>query len=386
MHRRCKESHTAKSVPRGAVKMEKSMKNKLMAQNIAEYKSWIKELKLRYRNAQIKASVAVNGELLQYYWHLGEDIEKNSFSNIYGTSFFEKLSFDLKTVLDGAEGFSPVNLRYAHRFYLLYSPIFQQLVEESKKTEILDCLKTVPWGHHQRIIDKCKGESKKALFYVRKTIENHWSRNVLLNFLDTNLYEREGKAVTNFASLLPSPQGELAQQMTKDPYSFNFLAMREKYEEKELKDALIANIEKFLLELGKGFAYMGREYRLQVGETEQFLDMLFYNTNLRCYVVIEIKTGVFDSSNIGQLGTYVAAVNHILKTANDNPTLGLLICKSKDNVLAQFALESSSEPLAISEYELSKLYPENFKSSMPTIEEIESGIQGLFESSSGETS
>lgn len=313
--------------------------------NSVEYKSWVNELKKCYKRAQIKASVAVNAELLEYYWQLGEDIERKSFANIYGASFFEKLSEDLKIELEGVQGFSPVNLRYAHRFYLLYSPIFQQLVEESEKKGLIESLKNVPWGHHQRIMDKCKQDSKKA--------------------------------VTNFLTVLPAVQGELAQQMTKDPYSFDFLAMREKYEEKELKDALIANIEKFLLELGKGFAYMGREYRLQVGNTEQFLDMLFYNTRLRCYVVIEIKTGQFEASSIGQLGTYVTAVNHILKTENDNPTLGLLICKNKDNVLARFALESSKGPLAISEYELGKLYPENFKSSMPTIEEIESGIQEL---------
>lgn len=353
--------------------------------NSVEYKSWVNELKKRYKRAQIKASVAVNAELLEYYWQLGEDIERKSFANIYGTSFFEKLSEDLKIELDGVQGFSPVNLRYAHRFYLLYSPIFQQLVEESEKKGLIESLKNVPWGHHQRIMDKCKQDSKKAVFYIGKTIENHWSRNILLNFLDTDLYEREGKAVTNFLTVLPVVQGELAQQMTKDPYSFDFLSMREKYEEKELKDALIANIEKFLLELGKGFAYMGREYRLQVGDTEQFLDMLFYNTRLRCYVVIEIKTGQFEASSIGQLGTYVTAVNHIIKTENDNPTLGLLICKNKDNVLAKFALESSKEPLAISEYELGKLYPENFKSSMPTIEEIESGIQELLKTTTGPT-
>ena len=348
-----------------------------------EYKTWIKELKNRYRRAQIKASVAVNAELLEYYFQLGEDIEKKSFANKYGSSFFDKLSEDLKIELQESHGFSPVNLRYAHRFYLLYNPILQQLVEDSDKKGFVDSLKNVPWGHHQRIMDKCKRDSNKAAFYVRKTIENHWSRNVLLNFLDTDLYEREGKAVTNFLTLLPAVQGDLAQQMTKDPYSFDFLAMREKYEEKELKDALIANIEKFLLELGKGFAYMGREYRLQVGNTEQFLDMLFYNTKLRCYVVIEIKTGQFEASNIGQLGTYVTAVNHILKTENENPTLGLLICKNKDTVLAKFALESSREPLAISEYELSKLYPKDFKSSMPTIDEIESGIQALLENNLG---
>ena len=170
------------------------------------------------------------------------------------------------------------------------------------------------------------------------------------------------------------PAGDLAQQITKDPYSFDFLSLRTDYDEKELKDALIGNIEKFLLELGKGFAYMGREFRLEVGSTEQFLDMLFYNTNLRCYIVIEVKTGKFEPSFIGQLGTYVAAVNHILKTEHDNPTLGILICKDKDNILAKYSLESSAEPLAVSEYELAKLYPVDFKSSLPTIEEIESEL------------
>ena len=192
-----------------------------------------------------------------------------------------------------------------------------------------------------------------------------------MNFLDTGLYEREGKAVTNFKSTLPLPQGDLAQEITRDPYNFNFLTLDDDYREKELKSALIANITRFLLELGSGFAYMGREYRLNVGETEQFLDLLFYNINLRCYVVIEVKTGKFSPADLGQLGTYVVAVNHILKKPDENPTLGLLICKSKDNVLAKYALESSSVPIGVSEYELAKLYPADFKSSMPSIEEIE---------------
>ena len=192
-----------------------------------------------------------------------------------------------------------------------------------------------------------------------------------MNFLDTGLYEREGKAVTNFKSTLSLPQGDLAQEITRDPYNFNFLTLDDDYREKELKSALIANITRFLLELGSGFAYMGREYRLNVGETEQFLDLLFYNINLRCYVVIEVKTGKFTPADLGQLGTYVVAVNHILKKPDENPTLGLLICKSKDNVLAKYALESSNVPIGVSEYELAKLYPADLKSSLPSIEEIE---------------
>ena len=233
----------------------------------------------------------------------------------------------------------------------------------------------IPWGHHRYIIDKCLSRPEKAMFFVRKTIENGWSRNMLLNFLDTDLYERQGKAVTNFKLALPAPQSDLAQEMTKDPYNFDFLAISEDYREKELKDALEDNIRKFLLELGTGFAYVGREYRIVIGQTEKFIDMLFYNLNLRCYVVIEIKTGKFESENIGQLGTYVAAVNHILKKDIDNPTLGLLICKSKDSVLAQYALESTSQPIGVSEYELSKLYPVDFKSSLPSIEDLENELK-----------
>ena len=198
---------------------------------------------------------------------------------------------------------------------------------------------------------------------------------MLLNFLDTDLYERQGKAITNFKLALPAPQSGLAQEMTKDPYNFDFLAISEDYREKELKDALEDNIRKFLLELGAGFAYVGREYRIVIGQTEKFIDMLFYNLNLRCYVVIAIKTGKFESENIDQLGTYVAAVNHILKKDIDNPTLGLLICKSKDNVLAQYALESTSQPIGVSEYELSKLYPVDFKCSLPSIVELENELK-----------
>lgn len=193
--------------------------------------------------------------------------------------------------------------------------------------------------------------------------------------MDTDLYERQGKAISNFKTSLPAPQSDLAQEMTKDPYKFDFLAMTGGYREKELKDALKINIRDFLLELGTGFAYMGHEYRIVIGQMEKFIDMLFYNLNLRCYVVVEIKTGKFESEYIGQLGTYVTAVNHILKKDMDNPTLGLLICKSKDNVLAQYALESSTQPIGISEYELSKLYPTDFKGTLPSIEDIENELK-----------
>ena len=197
---------------------------------------------------------------------------------------------------------------------------------------------------------------------------------MLLNVLDTDLYERQGKAVTNFSVTLPAPQSELAQAITRDPYNFDFLTIREKYDEKELKDALMDKVENFLMELGTGFAFMGREVRLVIGNTEKYLDMLFYNAKQHCYVVVEVKAVEFDSSFAGQLGTYVVAVNHQMKTELDNPTIGLLICKGMDRVEAQYALESTSQPLGVSSYELSKLIPEEFKGSLPTIDEIEAEL------------
>ena len=235
-------------------------------------------------------------------------------------------------------------------------------------------LTSVPWAHHRYIIDKCK-DVTKALFYIKMTIDNNWSRSVLLNFLDTDLYERQGKAITKFGTSLPEMGKDLAVEVLKNPYNFNFLKMEKEFTERELIDALISNIQKFLTELGTGFAYMGREFRLQVGETEQFLDMLFYNTKIHAYVVIEVKTTDFKSEYVGQLGTYVVAVDHILKTDRDDKTIGILICKDKDDVLARYALDSSSQALGVSSFELSKLIPEDFKSSLPTIEEIEEELK-----------
>ena len=358
---------------------------------LSEYKSWISELKLRYQNQQIKAAMHVNSDMLLFYWNLGKDIAERQFANTYGSGFFKKLSADLQHEIPDAKGFSPNNLWFVKRFYDLYSPFVQEnpqllgewpnfsQLEKKLQTEAteyaLKCLFMIPWGHHKLIISKCFSSPEKALFYVRKVAEHNWSRSVLMNFLDTGLYEREGKAITNFQTSLPIPQGDLAQEITRDPYNFNFLTLEQDYREKELKDALIANIPRFLLELGNGFAYLGKEYRLNVGETEQFLDLLFYNINLRCYVVVEVKTADFTPADLGQLGTYVVSVNHILKKPDDNPTLGILICKSKDNILAKYALESSSVPIGVSEYELSKLYPVDLKSSLPTIEEIERGLE-----------
>ncbi len=349
-----------------------------------DYSHWIKELSTRYRKSQIKAAVKVNEEMLRFYWELGRDISVLQQDNKWGSKLLANLSRDLKALNPDASCFSPTNLLYMKNFYRLYQPIIEftpQLVEQLEITQQVaeqlgKELFSVPWGHQMLLIDKCSKNTIKAIFYIQQTIEHGWSRAMLLNFLGTDLYERQGKAISNFRKTLPTVESDLAQEMTKDPYNFDFTCMRAPYNERQLKDALIANIEKFLIELGTGFAYMGREYRLEVGNTEQFIDMLFYNVQLRCYVVIEVKTTEFTPAHVGQLGAYVVAVDHILRKEGDNKTIGLLVCKTKDNVFAKYALESSSQPLGISEYELSKLYPTTVEGTIPTIAEIEAKLMG----------
>ncbi|MDU1906703.1 MAG: PDDEXK nuclease domain-containing protein, partial [Dysgonomonas sp.] len=228
----------------------------------------------------------------------------------------------------------------------------------------------IPWRHHVEIFSKCKSV-QEALFYVQKTIENGWSRAVLMNFMDADLYHSQGKAINNFDRLLPDVHSDLVKETLKDPYDFDFLTLTENFKEKELEDALVANITKFLLELGHGFAYMGRQYPIKIGNKERVIDLLFYHLELRCYVVVELKAGEFEPEHTGKLGYYISAVNNQMKKEGDNPTIGLLICKTKDNIEAQYSLESSSQPIGISEYTFSKLLPENFKSSLPSIEDIE---------------
>ncbi len=346
-----------------------------------DYKKWLKSLASRYRSCQIKAAIKVNSLQIQFYYNLGKDIVDLQVDNRYGRGFYARLSVDLKSELPGLSGLSENNIRYSKRFYELYNQVdknLQQVAEDfggngshSIIQQVAEILFAVPWGHHMLIIDRVKGDTSKALFYVRKTIENGWSRAMLLNCLDTGFYERDGKAVSNFTSVLPDPMSGLAQEITKDPYNFAFANITKPYNETQLKKSLLTNITDFLIELGTGFAYVGKEYRLQIGETENFIDLLFYHLKLRCYVVVEVKVDKFEPSDIGQLSTYVVACNHLLKRDDDKPTIGLLICKSKDNTVAKYALEGSSQPIGVSEYELEKFYPEKIEGSIPTIAEIE---------------
>ncbi|MCM1189138.1 MAG: PDDEXK nuclease domain-containing protein [Muribaculaceae bacterium] len=348
------------------------------------YKAWLSDVSNKFRQSQIKAATKINEEMLYFYFWLGGKIYFLKKKVNIGNIFYSEVSKDLQEILPDVKSFSPTNLKYMQYFYELYrSPQAGDLTSNYELSPQLGDFEgiifKIPWGHHKLIIDKCKGVYSKAIFYVQKTIENSWSRAVLLNFLDTDLYERQGKAISNFSQTLPAAESELAQAITKDPYNFDFLTLTEKYGEKELKDALMDNITKFLLELGNGFAFVGREVRLEIGETENFVDMLFYNIKLHCYVVVEVKVTEFDSRDMGQLGTYMVAVNHQLKGETDTPTLGLLICKFKDNIKARYALEASSQPMGISEYDIKQFMPEKFKSSLPTIEEIENELRELNE-------
>ena len=346
-----------------------------------DYIQWIKELSSRYRRSQIKAAVRVNEEVLRFYWELGKDIVERDAENHYGSKFYTNLSRDLKAEIQNASGLSERNLRYTKRFYLLYNKvvnILQQDVANSDELilqQVAAKMFMLPWGHHLMLLDRFSDNPEKVWYYVCESVNHGWSRNMLLNFLDTNLYERNSKALTNFSRTLPEETSDLAQELTKDPYNFAFTGITGRYNERLLKDGLLNNITRFLVELGTGFAYVGKEYRIQVGNTENFIDLLFYNLNLSCYVVIEVKIGKFEFADVGQIGGYVVACNHTLrKEGRDNPTIGLLICKEKDRIQAQYALESSSQPIGISEYELEKFYPEKVEGTIPTIKEIETKL------------
>ena len=369
--------------------------NMTMASN-SDFKSWVSQLKQDIRSAQIRAAIKVNTELLRLYWRMGADICEKQKSASWGDGWLKELSRELMTEFPDMKGFSHRNLQYIRQWYLFYNQentIVQQAVAQLEDVNVQqavakldddmrqqtvaqiseDVFFSVPWGHHLYIISQCKDVSR-AVFYLKKTVENGWSRAVLLNYLDTNLYERQGKAVNNFNRLLANPQSELAAQTLKDPYNFDFLTLDGEYRERELEQALTHNVTRFLLELGTGFAFVGSQVSLQVGEDTVYPDLLFYHLELRCYVVVELKVTKFKGEHLGQLGVYVSAVNHIKKKPTDNPTIGLLICKTKNNVMAQYAFETTTQPIGISEYQLSKLMPEHIQSQLPTIEDIEATL------------
>ena len=334
---------------------------------------WVGDLKKRIQQSQIKAAIKVNSELLHLYWDLGRDIAIRQMDAAWGSRFFERLSKELLFEFPDIKGFSATNLKYCKRFFLLYSPsvlIRQQVADELQNCPIF----LIPWWHHIEIMSKCNSVDE-ALFYVRKALENGWSRAILANFIESGLYAAHGKSINNFERLLPPMQSDLAKESIKNPYIFDFLALTEDHKEKELEDALTTHITKFLLELGQGFAYIGRQVPIQIGKKERYIDLLFYHLDLRCYIVIELKAKEFEAGHTGQLGLYISAINHQRKKNLDNPTIGLVICKNKDNIEAEYSVESCNHPIGISEYQLSKCLPDHFKSSLPSIEEIEEGLR-----------
>lgn len=345
------------------------MKNSSNLSNIAEYKDWLIGLKERLRQVQLKAAVSVNRILLQFYWELGADIAEKQKTTYWGDGFLKQLSKDLMAEFPDMKGFSERNLKYIRQWFLFYTgtgEIGQQPVAQITK---------IPWGHNITIIAKCKN-IEEALFYVQNTKSHNWSRSVLTHQIESGLWQREGKAITNFTETLPAPQSDLAQQTLKDPYVFDFLTLTKEHNERELELGLIKHITHFLLELGAGFAYIGRQFQLQVGERDFFIDLLFYHTKLHSYVVIELKTGDFEPEHAGKLNFYIKAVDEQLRKKGDEPTIGILLCKTKDKLVAEYALSDIHKPIGVSEYQLTQSLPDNLRSSLPSIEEIENELGG----------
>jgi len=330
-----------------------------------EYISFLQEIKSKIKTAQIKAAVKVNEELLRLYWDIAKIIVEKQKESKWGDGIIEKISSDLKKEFPNMKGFSVRNLKYMKQWYLFWQN-GQQAVAQ---------IFQIPWGHNIVIITKCKN-TQEALFYVKKTIENGYSRAVLVHQIESGLYHRSG-AINNFDKHLPQSQSDLAKEQLKDPYCFDFLTLKEDYNEKELEDSLIDNLTKFLLELGSGFAFVGRQYRLEVGGEEFFIDLLFYHIKLKSYVVIELKTTKFKPEYAGKLNFYITAVDNILKDKNDNPTIGILICKSKNDTIVEYALRNIETPMSVSEYKLSKELPNELKNALPSIEEIENELEKI---------
>jgi len=336
----------------------------------SDYKQFIQELKSKIQTSQIKASIKVNEELLKLYWQIAQMIVAKQKEASWGDNIIEKISRDLKIEFPDMKGFSVTNIKYMRNWYLYWT--------NQNRPQVVDEIFKIPWGHNREIITKIK-EPQEALYYTQKTIENGWSRAVLVHQIESRLYYREGKAITNFDKKLPSPQSDLAKASLKDPYCFDFLTMGEKYSEKELEEALTKQITQFLLELGSGFAFVGRQYRLEVGGDEFFIDLLFYHIKLRCYIVVELKTVKFKPEFAGQLNFYVSAIDGELKEKSDNSTIGILICKSKNNTVVEYALNKIDNPIGVSEYELTDRLPQEFKSTLPTIQEIEAELENIEE-------
>jgi predicted nuclease of restriction endonuclease-like (RecB) superfamily len=336
-----------------------------------DYKQWISALKQQFRQAQLKAVVKVNSELLQFYWQLGEDILARQQGTQWGDGFLTQLSKDLSTEFPEIKGFSKRNLELIRKWRRYWQQV--EVAQPAIAKQLVSQLVQIPWGHNVVIVSQSKN-IEQALYYVASTIENGWSRSVLVHQIESGLYQREGKAITNFADTLPAVQSDLAQQSIKDPYVFDFLTLSKAHSERDLEQGLVKHVTQFLMELGAGFAYMGKQVPITVGERDFYLDLLFYHTRLHCHVVIEIKITDFEPEHAGKLNFYIKAVDEQLRQPGDEPTIGILLCKSKDRLVAEYALSDINKPIGVSEYQLTQSLPDSLKPSLPSVEEIEAEL------------
>jgi predicted nuclease of restriction endonuclease-like (RecB) superfamily len=329
------------------------------------YSDWLAELKGRIHSAQQRATLAVNRELVLLYWQLGRDILARQAEQGWGAKVIDRLAHDLRNAFPDMKGFSRANLMYMRAFAEAWPD--EQIVQQA--------VGQLPWGHNLVLLARLK-QPEQRLAYARAAIEHGWSRNVLNIHIETRLLERTGKAVTNFSERLPAPGSDLARESLKDPYLFDFLDVGKEADEREIEAALVKHITQFLLELGAGFAFVGRQVHLEVGGDDFFIDLLFYHLKLRCYVVIELKADKFKPEHLGQLGFYLTTVDRQVKGEQDNPTIGLLLCKSKNKIVAEYALGDKTQPMGIAEYKLLESLPEPLQTNLPSIEQIERELQG----------
>lgn len=328
-----------------------------------EYQSLLANLKQRIQEAQVRAGLAVNRELVLLYWSIGREILSKQQAQGWGAKVIDSLAGDLRRSFPDLHGLSPRNLKYMRAFAEAWpdEAIVQQLVAQ------------IPWGHNVRLLDHVKSPEERH-WYVQQTIANGWSRNILLLQIESGLYRRQGKALTNFARALPEPQSDLAQQILKDPYNFDFLTLSSEAKERDLERALLDHIRQFLLELGVGFAFVGSQYPLEIAGQDFRLDLLFYHLRLRAFIVLEIKATTFKPEYAGKMNFYLSAVDDLLRHPSDQPSIGLILCKSKDQIIVEYALRDTAKPMGIAEFRLFEKLPENLKKSLPSIEDLEAEL------------
>ena len=348
-----------------------------------DYRSWFLEVKSKIKSSQLKSAQVINASLIEFYWEFGKIITLKQTQTKWGDKLIHNLAIDLKIEFPDMAGFSVRNLKYFRQFYQFYTNSFgQQLVAQNSQTTfhqimpLKNSFTQIPWGHNIIIFSKSL-DVIEATFYIEQTIQNNWSRDVLNNQIKTNLYNRKGKAITNFKTTLPDGLSDLAQQTLKDPYVFDFISLSEPYKEKDIEKQLIKHITQFLLELGKGFAFVGKQYKLEIAENDYFIDLLFYHIHLKCYVVIELKNTKFIPEFAGKLNFYLSAIDTLIKRDDDKPTIGIILCRDKNSIEAEFSLRDVNKPMGISEFELTEMLPDELKSSFPTIEEIENELKKI---------